>query len=503
MSTMNFKAFLGKKIHKLPQGLNSFDELLFVIRTIFSQKLPEQYTFKYEDSDKDWIGLESQEDFEAAIGFFKENNINSMKIKIVKSTKPALDQYVVKNFSDEMSQSRIIKLSKKDEEEEDLNESVVINKDQNKEEHKGDQNQNRLSDVSRGQQIEVIQQNNLEQEQKNEIQNKEEQYVSSKRNSGAGLNNIQNQIEQQKVQENQKVLELNSSQKIQLTLDELQKMIEDVVEQKIKTLLSNYNLVPKNDQEQIAASQQEYLNKLTKLNHNFHQVEDNQEERKEDLAKQPDSNSRINSSQISDSLYQSDQEKKRPRAMLKTDPPAELKVEVGTPYVWSFKIENNGVSSWPKYTYFKCLQGPHKDQKIELEQLKPQGVIEIQIPLEAPLKPNKYQEIWSLVQEVPEKPVINFGPKVRYTLIVLEEQNVQEDKNKAPLNNQPIQKPSISISDPQNNGKVNSKILDLAKQLSEILGGDVKKYIEFVKLDNHQKLQLEELINIYIDNQKF
>lgn len=47
--------------------------------------------------------------------------------------------------------------------------------------------------------------------------------------------------------------------------------------------------------------------------------------------------------------------------MLKTDPPAELKVEVGSPYVWSFKIENSGITSWPKYTYFKCLQGPHKD----------------------------------------------------------------------------------------------------------------------------------------------
>ncbi|KAL4462379.1 hypothetical protein ABPG72_003272 [Tetrahymena utriculariae] len=502
MSTMNFKAFLGKKIHKLPQGLNSFEELLFVIRTIFSQKLPEQYTFKYEDSDKDWIGLESQEDFEAAIGFFKENNINSMKIKIVKSTKPALDQYVLKNLSDEMSQSRIIQLSKK-EAEEDLNESVVISRDQNNEDQRADQNQDRQNDASREQPIPVRQQNNLELEQKNALQNQEKNQENSKRNSDAGFDNIQNLIEQQKEQENQKVFELNSSQKIQLTLDELKKMIEDVVEQKIKTLLSNYNLIPKSQQEQVGISSQDYLNKLNQLNNNLKQDDDNQEERKEDLAKQSDSNSKINSSQISDSLYQSDQEKKKPRAMLKTDPPAELKVEVGNPYVWSFKIENSGISSWPKYTYFKCLQGPHKDQKIELEQLKPQGVIEIQIPLEAPLKANKYSEIWSLVQEIPEKPTINFGPKVRYTLIVQEESIVQGDNIKVPQNDKQVQKPSISISDPQNNGKVNSKILDISKQMKEILGGDIKKYIEFVKLDNHEKLPLEQLLNIYIDNQKF
>jgi len=45
-------------------------------------------------------------------------------------------------------------------------------------------------------------------------------------------------------------------------------------------------------------------------------------------------------------------DKKKLRAILKSDPESEVKVSSGSPYVWSFNMQNSGAQSWPLNTFF-------------------------------------------------------------------------------------------------------------------------------------------------------
>lgn len=50
------------RLGKIPQSYSEFNE---IIHSRFKNKLPENFCFKYEDSDNDSINIESSSDYEA------------------------------------------------------------------------------------------------------------------------------------------------------------------------------------------------------------------------------------------------------------------------------------------------------------------------------------------------------------------------------------------------------------------------------------------------------
>lgn len=60
----------------------SFSELEEVVRMRYDNRLPENFCFKYEDSDNDSINVENQSDFEAFLEYICSEQLRSVKLRV-------------------------------------------------------------------------------------------------------------------------------------------------------------------------------------------------------------------------------------------------------------------------------------------------------------------------------------------------------------------------------------------------------------------------------------
>lgn len=66
---MCLKIVIGGDCFRLPKLPSNFSELDEIVRSKFENKLPENFCFKYEDSDNDSINVESSSDYEAFLEY--------------------------------------------------------------------------------------------------------------------------------------------------------------------------------------------------------------------------------------------------------------------------------------------------------------------------------------------------------------------------------------------------------------------------------------------------
>lgn len=163
-------------------------------------------------------------------------------------------------------------------------------------------------------------------------------------------------------------------------------------------------------------------------------------------------------------------------------PLSSIEVEPLKELVMKFTLKNNGSKNWPEKMKLECVQGCYKGLYEEVKSLKVGESSIIGLPLQAVNEPGKYEIKWKLAYDE-EKERKYFGPKISFELVVV---------SKVVKKN-----PGIAWQDKDNLPKGNQEIIQKAEKMKEMLGGDSKKYIEFIRNQKMDKKPIDEIMDLW------
>lgn len=78
----NLKIVINGDCFRVSKFPASFSDLEEVVRIRYDNRLPDNFCFKYEDSDNDSINVESQSDFEAFLEYCCAEQLRSVKLRV-------------------------------------------------------------------------------------------------------------------------------------------------------------------------------------------------------------------------------------------------------------------------------------------------------------------------------------------------------------------------------------------------------------------------------------
>lgn len=166
-------------------------------------------------------------------------------------------------------------------------------------------------------------------------------------------------------------------------------------------------------------------------------------------------------------------------------------------------LKNNGTKDWPLKLKLECVEGFYKGVCEDVRSMKVGEAGGIEIALQGVKDAGNYETKWKLAYDDENKKRKYFGPKITFTVAV-KVPEVKKDTGVAWNDQRKINltfdsNPKLYVN-LEGLPKGNQEVIKKGEKMKELLGGEVKNYIDFINKRKLEKYSIEEIMDFWFQN---